>query len=137
MALRNSAIASSLNFFLLLALFALLLAMNRPNEEDNEHQNNDLTIVRNKFSILKAMSHEAICPCNLQCNFCRKEYCRLPLGCQTYANLFTTCNEIIFYARRVFKNVSGVLIMSYYDWFLLKTLRDKLQWGCHTLQLVA
>ena len=78
---------------------------------------------------LKAMSHEAICPRNLQCNFCRKKYCRLQLGCQTYATCFATCNEIIFYARRVFKNVSGILIMSYCDWFLLKTLRDKLQWG--------
>ena len=53
------------------------------------------------------MSHEAICPCNLQCNFCRKKYCRLQLGCQTYATCFATCNEIIFYARRVFKNVSS------------------------------
>ena len=59
------------------------------------------------------MSHEAICSCNLQCNFCRKKYCRLQLGCQII------CNEIIFYARRVFKNVSGILIMSYCDWFLL------------------
>ena len=58
--------------------------------------------------LLKVMSHEAICPCNLQCNFCRKKYCRLQLGCQTYATCFTTCNEIIFYARRVFKNVSGI-----------------------------
>ena len=74
------------------------------------------------------MSHEAICPCNLQCKFCRKKYCRLQLGCQTYATCFATCNEI-FYARRVFRNVSGILIMSYCDWFLLKKLRDKLQWG--------
>ena len=66
------------------------------------------------------MSHEAICPCNLQCNFCRKKYCRLQLGCQTYATCFTTCNEIIFYARRVSKNVSSILIMSYCDWFVLK-----------------
>ena len=80
----------------------------------------------------RAMSHETICPCNLQCKFCRKEYCRLQLGCQTYATCFATCNEMIFYARRVFKNVSGILIMSYCDWFLLKKLRDKLQWGCHT-----
>ena len=83
------------------------------------------------------MSHEAICPCNLQCNFFRKQYCRLQLGCQTYATCFATRNEIIFYARRVFKNVSGILIMSYCDWFLSKKWRDKLQWGCHTLQLVA
>ena len=34
------------------------------------------------------MSHEAICPCNLQCNLCRKKYCRLQLGCQTLRNLF-------------------------------------------------
>ena len=53
------------------------------------------------------MSHEAICPCNLQCKFCRKKYRRLQLGCQTYATCFATCNEIIFYARRVFKNVSS------------------------------
>ena len=66
------------------------------------------------------MSYEAICPCNLRCNFCRKKYCRLQLGCQTYATCFATCNEIIFYARRVFKNVSGILIMSHCDWFLLK-----------------
>ena len=66
------------------------------------------------------MSHEAICPCNLQCNFCQKKYFRLQLGCQTYATCFATCNEIIFYARRVFKNVSGILIMSYCHWFLLK-----------------
>ena len=51
----------------------------------------------------RAMSHETICPCNLQCKFCRKEYCRLQLGCQTYATCFATCNEIIFYARRIFK----------------------------------
>ena len=43
----------------------------------------------------------------------------LQLGCQTYATCFATCNEIIFYAHRVFKNVSGILIMSYCDWFLL------------------
>ena len=67
------------------------------------------------------MSHEAICPCNLQCNFCQKKYCRLQLGCQTYATCFATCNEI-FYARRVFKNVSGILIMSYCDRFLLKKI---------------
>ena len=78
---------------------------------------------------LKAMSHEAICPCNLQCNFCRKKYCRLQLGYQMYATCFTTCNKFIFYARRVFKNVSGILIMSYCDWIFLKKLRDKLQWG--------
>ena len=52
--------------------------------------------------------------------FLPKKYCRLQLGCQTYATCFATCNEIIFYARRVFKNVSGILIMSYCDWFLLK-----------------
>ena len=34
--------------------------------------------------------------------FGEKKYCRLQLG----------------YARRVFKNVSGILIMSYCDWFL-------------------
>ena len=56
---------------------------------------------------LKAISHEEICPCNLQCNFCRKKYCRLQLGSQTYATCFATCNEIIFYARRVFRNVSS------------------------------
>ena len=65
------------------------------------------------------MSHEAISPCNLQCNFCHRKYCRFHLGCQTYATCFATCNEIIFYTRRVFKNVSGILIMSYCDWFLL------------------
>ena len=26
---------------------------------------------------VKTMSHEAICPCNLQCNFCWNKYCRL------------------------------------------------------------
>ena len=57
------------------------------------------------------MSHEAICPCNLQCNLCRNKYRRLQLGCQTYATCFATCNEIIFSARRVFKNVCGILIM--------------------------
>ena len=64
------------------------------------------------------MSHEAICPCNLQCNFCQKKYCRFQLGCQTYATCFATCNEILFYPRRVFKNVRGILIFSYCDWFL-------------------
>ena len=43
--------------------------------------------------------------------FLPKKHCRLQLGCQTYATCFATCNEI-FYARRVFKNVSGILIMS-------------------------
>ena len=75
------------------------------------------------------MSHEAICPCNLQCNFCRKKYCRLQLGCQTYATCFATCNEIIFYARQVFKNVSGILIMSYCDWFLLKKIARQVAVG--------
>ena len=83
------------------------------------------------------MSHEAICPLQLAMQFLPKKYCRLQLGCQTYATCFATCNEIIFYARRVFKNVSGILIMSYCDWFLLKKLQEKLQWRCHTLQLVA
>ena len=64
----------------------------------------------------------------LAMQFLPKKYCRLQLGCQTYATCFATCNEI-FYARRVFRNVSGILIMSYCDWFLLKKLRDKLQWG--------
>ena len=68
------------------------------------------------------MSHEAICPWNLKCNFCPKKYYRFQLGCQTYATCFATCNEIIFYPRRVFKNVSGILIMSYCDWFLLKKI---------------
>ena len=60
------------------------------------------------------------------CNaiFAGEKYCRLQLGCQTYATCFATCNEIIFYARRVFKNVSGILIMSYCDWFFLKTNRE-------------
>ena len=35
----------------------------------------------------------------------------MQLGCQTYATCFATCNEIIFYARRVFRNVSGILII--------------------------
>ena len=58
------------------------------------------------------------------CNaiFAETKYCRLQLGCQTYATCFATCSEIIFYARRVFKNVSGILIMSCCDWFLLKKL---------------
>ena len=72
--------------------------------------------------LVKAMSHEAICPCNLQCNFFRNKYCRLQLGCQTYGTCFAICNEIIFYARRVFKNVSSILIMSYCDWFLLQKI---------------
>ena len=72
---------------------------------------------------LKAMSHEAICP------FFAKKILQVQVGCQTYATCFATCNEIIFYARRVFKNVSGILIMSYCDWLLLKKLREKLQWG--------
>ena len=46
-----------------------------------------------------------------------------------YATCFATYNEIIFNARRVVKNDSSILIMSYCDWFLLKKLRDKLQWG--------
>ena len=75
------------------------------------------------------MSHEAICPCNMQCNFWRKKYCRLQLKCQTYATCFATCNEIIFYARRVFKNVSGILIMSYCDWFLLKKIARQVAVG--------
>ena len=61
------------------------------------------------------MSHEAICPCKLKCNLCRKKYWRFQLGCQTYATCFATCNEIIFYPSRVFKNFSGILIMSYCD----------------------
>ena len=65
---------------------------------------------------LKAMSHEEICPCTeLVIKGCS-------LGCLTYATCFATCNEIIFYARRVFKNVSGILIMSYCDWILLKKI---------------
>ena len=68
------------------------------------------------------MSHKARCPCNLQWNFCRKKYCRFQLGCQAYATCFANCNEIIFYPRRVFKNVSGFLIMSSCDWFLLKKI---------------
>ena len=68
------------------------------------------------------MSHEAICPYNLQCNFCRKRYSRLQLTCQTYATCLATCNEIIFYPHRVFKNVRGILITSYCDWFLLKKI---------------
>ena len=68
------------------------------------------------------MSHNARCPCNLQWNFCRKKYCRFQLGCQAYATCFANCNEIIFYPRRVFKNVSGFLIMSSCDWFLLKKI---------------
>ena len=51
-----------------------------------------------------------------------KKYCRLQLRCQTYATCFATCNEVIFYARRVFKNVSDILIMSYCDWFLLRKI---------------
>ena len=42
---------------------------------------------KHEIGTLKAMSHEAICPCNLQCNLCRKKYCRLQFGCQTYATL--------------------------------------------------
>ena len=77
-------------------------------------------------TFLKAMQlHEAICPCNLQCNFCRKKYCR----CQTYPTCFATCNEIIFYARQVFKNVSGILIISYCDWFLLKRIASQVAVG--------
>ena len=75
------------------------------------------------------MPHEAICPCNLQCNFCRKKYCRLQLGCQTYATCFATCNEVIFYAHRVFKNVSGIPIMWYCDWFLLKKIARQVAVG--------
>ena len=30
--------------------------------------------------------------------FLPKKYCRLQLGCQTYATCFATCNEIIFFA---------------------------------------
>ena len=75
------------------------------------------------------MSHEVICPCNLQCKFPPKIYCRLQLGCQTHATCFATCNEITFYARRVFKNVSGILIMSYCDWFLLKKIARQVAVG--------
>ena len=41
----------------------------------------------NGLCLLKAMSHEAICPCNLiAMQFLpKKKYCRLQLGCQTYA----------------------------------------------------
>ena len=76
---------------------------------------------------LKAMSHEAICPCNLQCSFCQKNIagCR----CQTYETCFATCNEFIFYARRVFRNVSGILIMSYCDWFLLNKIARQVAVG--------
>ena len=78
-------------------------------------------ISKRTSAVVKAMSHETICRCNLQCNFCRKKILQVAVRlCQTYATCFATCNEIIFYARRVFKNVSGILIMSYRDWFLLK-----------------
>ena len=46
-----------------------------------------------------------------------------------YTTCFATCNEIIFYARRVFRNVSGILIMSYCDWFLLKTIARQVAVG--------
>ena len=59
----------------------------------------------------------------------KKIYCRLQLGCQTYATCFATCNEMIFYARRVFKNVSDVLIMSYCDWFLVKKIARQVAVG--------
>ena len=75
------------------------------------------------------MSHEAICPCNLQYNFCRKKYCRLQLGCQTYATCFAICNETILRPPIVSKNVSGILIMSYCDWFLLKTIARQVAAG--------
>ena len=61
--------------------------------------------------------------------FFRKKYCRLQLGCQTNATCFASCNEIIFYARRVFKNVSGILIMSCCHWFLLKQIARKVAVG--------
>ena len=61
----------------------------------------------NVIYLLKAVSHEAICPCNLHSSFCRNKYCRLQLGCQTYATCFATCNEIIFYARREYLKMSA------------------------------
>ena len=38
-------------------------------------------------------------------------------------------NKIIFYARRVFKNVSAILIVSYCDWFLLKKIARQVAVG--------
>ena len=37
---------------------------------------------------LKAMSHEAICPCNLQCNFCRKIILQVAVRMSDVRNLF-------------------------------------------------
>ena len=63
----------------------------------------------------------------MQYNFCRKKILQVAVRMSDARNLFATCNEIIFYTRRVYKNVSGILIKLYYDWFLLKKLREKLQ----------
>ena len=59
------------------------------------------------MSELKAMSHEAICPCNLECKFCRKKYCRLYLGCQTYATCFATCNMKLYFTPAEYLKMSA------------------------------
>ena len=56
---------------------------------------------------LKAMSHEAICPLQFAMQFLPKKYCRLQLGCQTYATCFATCNEIIFYTPAEYLKMSA------------------------------
>ena len=56
---------------------------------------------------------------------------------RTYVTCFATCNEIILNVRREFKNDSGILIMSYCDWFLLKQIAKQFSGVCHTPQLAA
>ena len=85
----------------------------------------------NKLVLMQKLQPVDLRPCHTRqfvlanCN----AICRLQLGCQTYAICFTTCNEIIFYAGRVFKNLSVILIMSYCDWFLLKKIARQVAVG--------
>ena len=66
--------------------------------QDGNGQESFLCVVssRSEIMALKAMSHEAICSCNLQCNFCRKKYCRLQLGCQMYATCLRPAMRLYF-----------------------------------------
>ena len=52
----------------------------------------------------------------LAMQFLPKKILQVAVRMSDVRNLFATCNEIIFQARRVFKNVSGIQIMSYCDW---------------------
>ena len=40
------------------------------------------------WRLVKTMSHEAICPCNLQCNFCQKKKLQVAVRMSDVRNLF-------------------------------------------------